>query len=224
MELASRQSPPDSLANLHAVVPVKRLERAKSRLAAVLAPAERRLLVLEMLGRVLATLCRSPLAAIWVVSGDPLVLAQASRYGARPLREREGELNSALEHARAVAIAAGADALLIVPADVPLLRADDVRGMLGLLRAGADVALAPDDAGLGTNALALRATAGLPFSFGEESALRHMGLAAERGLVARRFASPTLELDVDDPVSLARYRALALPPPLAPCALCPPGP
>ncbi|MEI7771976.1 MAG: hypothetical protein WCI67_18430, partial [Chloroflexales bacterium] len=45
---------------IHAVVPVKTLARAKSRLAGRLSLAERRDLVIAMLGRVLATLlsCR----------------------------------------------------------------------------------------------------------------------------------------------------------------------
>lgn len=197
---------------LHAIVPVKALERAKSRLAGILTPAERRLLVLEMLGRVLATLRRSPAAAIWVVSADPTVLVAAEARGARALPDEAGSLNGALEQARAAARAAGAGALLIVPADVPLLAPGDVDAMTALLAAGGGVALAPDEAGRGTNALALNlavpGAAALPFAFGADSALRHLRAAAEHDLVARIYHAPTLALDVDDPASLARYRAL----------------
>jgi 2-phospho-L-lactate guanylyltransferase len=193
---------------LHAIVPVKALERAKSRLSGVLAPAERRLLVVEMLGRVLDTLARAPLAAVWVVSADPVVLALAQARGARPLPEEAADLNGALEQARAAARAAGAEAVAALPADVPLLAVGDVAALAGLLAAGADAALAPDAAGRGTNALALLARAPLPFAFGEDSAARHLRTAAALGLVCRTYHSPTLALDVDDPASLARYRAL----------------
>ncbi|MFN6999841.1 MAG: 2-phospho-L-lactate guanylyltransferase, partial [Elioraea tepidiphila] len=53
--------------NLHAIVPVKALDQAKSRLACALTPPERRQLTLEMLERVLAALNAAPLAAVWVV-------------------------------------------------------------------------------------------------------------------------------------------------------------
>jgi 2-phospho-L-lactate guanylyltransferase len=196
---------------LHAIVPVKALERAKSRLAGTLTPPERRLLVTELFGCVLQTLSRSVVAHSWVVSPDPVVLALAAAHGASPLRDLTSDLNGALEHARSVALAAGAEAILVLPADVPLVTPGDVAAMLAMLVAGADVALARDTAGRGTNALALRAAAELPFSFGEGSAERHLRLAAARGLVARSYNAPTLALDVDDAPALARYRALTTP-------------
>jgi FO synthase len=47
------------VAELHVLVPVKRLDDAKSRLAGALAPADRRALTLAMLGDVLAAVGRS---------------------------------------------------------------------------------------------------------------------------------------------------------------------
>jgi len=193
--------------NLHAIVPVKALDRAKSRLASALAPAERRQLVREMFERVLGALAAAPVTNTWVVSPDAEVLALAATRGARPLAEGPAELNAALEQARSAARAAGATALIVVPADVPLIRPADVAAMAGLLAAGADVVLAPDAAGLGTNGLALRADAALPFRFGGDSAALHLRAAAARGLLTRLYHAPGLALDVDDPAGLARYRA-----------------
>lgn len=196
---------------LHAIVPIKALERAKSRLAGALTSPERRALVLEMLADVVATLRHpaSPVAAAWVISADPTALRLAAAWGARPLREAGADLNGALEQARGAALAAGAEAILVVPGDVPLITPADVAAMAELLRDGADVALATDAAGSGTNALGLRRGAGLPFHFGRDSAARHAAEAAARGLRLRRYSSPTLALDVDGPAGLARYRALA---------------
>ena len=201
--------------SLHAIVPVKALDRAKSRLAGALAPAERRALVLEMLARVVAALRdpAAPVAGVWLVSADPTALGLAAAWGARPLREAAGELNGALEQARGAALATGAEALLVLPGDVPLVTPADIAAMAGLLRDGADVTLATDAEGSGTNALGLRRGADLPFSFGPASAARHAAAAAARGLLLRRYSSPTLALDVDGPESLARYRALAPAPP-----------
>lgn len=199
---------------LHAIVPVKSLHRAKSRLAGALTPDERRALVLEMLERVLIAL-RHPTAAVstvWVISADPVALQAGLARGARPLREATPDLNGALEQARGAALADGAEALLIVPADVPLVAPADLGALAAALAQGADVALAPDAAGLGTNALGLRRGADLPFRFGSESAARHMAEAAARGLRARSLSLASLALDVDVPASLARYRALVPPP------------
>lgn len=196
--------------NLHAIVPIKTLDRAKSRLAGALAPAERRALVIEMLARVVATL-RHPaagVATVWVVSADASALQLATAWGARPLREAVADLNSALEQARGAAVAAGAGAILVVPGDVPLITPEDAAAMGALLGHGADLALAADTAGSGTNALALRRAAALPFRFGQGSAARHLAEAAALGLLARLYRSPTLALDVDGPAGLAAYRAL----------------
>jgi 2-phospho-L-lactate guanylyltransferase len=197
--------------SLHAIVPIKSLDRAKSRLAGTLTPHERRALVLEMLAGVVAALHHpdSPATAVWVVSADPTALGLAAAWGARPLREAAGELNGALEQARGAALASGAAALLVIPGDEPLVTPADIGAMEALLGDGADVALAPDAAGSGTNALGLRRGADLPFHFGHESALRHAAEAAARGLRLAYYRSPTLALDVDGPAGLARYRALA---------------
>jgi 2-phospho-L-lactate/phosphoenolpyruvate guanylyltransferase len=194
--------------NLHAIVPVKALPQAKSRLAIALAPAGRRALVIEMLGRVLQTLRNPAVTTIWLVSADPVALAAGAAWGARPLHDRAGELNGALEQARTAAWAAGASALLVVPADVPLITPADVAALAAALAAGADVALAPDTAGSGTNALALRRHAELPFRFGPASAAHHLAEAAARGLRVHQISSPTLALDIDLPANLARYRSL----------------
>jgi 2-phospho-L-lactate/phosphoenolpyruvate guanylyltransferase len=196
---------------IHAVVPVKSLDRAKSRLAGLLGLAERRALVLEMLGRVLTTLlaCRdAALAEVWVTSADPEVLTLAEGRGVRVLIDHAGDLNGALEQARVALSEVGAVALLVVPADVPLISAEDVVALARLLAEGADVVLAPDRPDEGTNTLGLRLPCALPFRFGEQSAALHRAAAAARGLITRIYRSPTLALDVDDAESLGCYREL----------------
>lgn len=194
--------------NIHAIVPVKLLQHAKSRLAPVITPAVRRTLVMEMLGRVLNTLRHPAISAVWLISADPTVLAAGLAWGAYPLHDRAGELNGALEQARAAVWAAGASALLVVPADVPLITAADVDALATTLSDGADVALATDTEGSGTNALAMRRHVDLPFRFGPASAARHLAEAAARGLRAQRLSSPTLALDIDLPANLRYYRSL----------------
>jgi len=193
---------------------VKPLALAKSRLSGVLSPPERRELVLEMLAAVLRALACPPrsVAAVWVASPDEDVLAHAEAHGARPLLDAGADLNDALERARAALTMAGAGAMLALPADVPLVRAADIAALAAALTGPAAVVLAPDAAGQGTNALGMRLPSRLPFRFGPGSAGLHRAAAVERGLPLFEHRSAALGLDVDDPASLARYRALALSP------------
>jgi 2-phospho-L-lactate guanylyltransferase len=197
---------------IHAVVPLKNLTYAKSRLAGRLNPDQRRRLVREMLERVLETLlaCRSEatLAAVSLLSSDPEAQALALDSGVTLLPERAVGLNAALEGARATLTAAGVPAMLIVPGDVPLITQRDVRGMADLLASDADVVLAPDAAGRGTNALALRLPSALPLQFGIESAPLHRRSAARLALQLREYYSATLALDIDTAENLEHYRNL----------------
>jgi 2-phospho-L-lactate guanylyltransferase len=87
-----------------ALVPVKTLANAKSRLAPHLSQHQRTSLVLDMLRHVIHTLCESELfEQIYVVSADARVLELALRWGAEALRESQSGHNPAL-HAAALTI------------------------------------------------------------------------------------------------------------------------
>lgn len=192
---------------IHAIVPVKELARAKSRLAEVLSPAARRRLMLMMLGRLLHLLtgeCGTKLAAVWVVSNDAEVLPLAAEYGVRTLPDSAGELNGALEGAREAVQKAGGTALLVVPADLPQITAADIAELSGALQTGAAVVLAPDAERDGTNALGLRLPSPLRFQFGIDSFARHYAAAVAHSQAIQVYASPTLALDIDTPENLQK--------------------
>ncbi|MCX6071481.1 MAG: hypothetical protein NTU91_11600 [Chloroflexi bacterium] len=74
--------------SLWAVVPVKPLDRAKSRLASALAPEERASLVQSLLERTVGILRQVPaVTEILVVTRDPGVAGWASQTGSQVLRE-----------------------------------------------------------------------------------------------------------------------------------------
>jgi 2-phospho-L-lactate/phosphoenolpyruvate guanylyltransferase len=186
---------------LYAIVPVKPLQLAKGRLSGVLITSERRALVLAMLGDVLAALHATEVVReTIVVSRDAEVLALAARRGAAALLERADGLNAAYAQAAAFAGLSGAAALLALPADLPLVAPDEI---VGLVAAGEDagVALAPSRDG-GTNGLYRPTDVLLPFLFGPDSLAQHINAARERGVAARLFRAPGLELDIDRPDDL----------------------
>jgi len=83
-----------------ALVPVKTLAQAKSRLGYHLSPRQRESLVLDMLHHVIHTLCDSEVfEQVYVVSADPKVLELVQHWDAEPLREMQPGHNAALQAA-----------------------------------------------------------------------------------------------------------------------------
>lgn len=188
------------------LVPVKDLERSKSRLLPELGPAVARRLAIAMLGDVIEALRGVPrLARVAVVTPDALAAEVARSEGALALLRADSGLNAAVDAAAAELAPGPSDALLVVLGDVAGARAADLEALLDALE-GPGVALAPSSDG-GTSALLRRPARAIPAGFGPESAKRHRELAARAGLPFRELALPSLALDVDEPEDLARLRA-----------------
>jgi 2-phospho-L-lactate/phosphoenolpyruvate guanylyltransferase len=193
-----------------AIVPAKAPALAKTRLAAELAEGDRAAVSLDMLRGVLAQIGRVPaIAGCAVVSADESVLALARQLGCEPIRETgESGLNPALDLGRVWALDSGADALLVIPADLPLVRASDLADIVSRGEAqGPGIVIAPSKDG-GTNALLLRPPSGVPFCFGPDSARRHQLEAELRGLAVSVLQRDTLAFDVDTPADLTAYLAI----------------
>ena len=192
-----------------AVVPIRGLATAKTRLGPELDPATRRMLVEAMLRRTLtATRDARSLAGTVVVTKDPGVAGLAHDHHAVGLVERLPGLNEAIEAAGSVAIARGATAMLVLPADLPAVSAAAIDALVaaaaGAPDPGADgglVALVTDRHGRGTNALLLSPPAVIAPAFGEDSRAAHRAAAASAGARFVEVGGP-LSLDVDTPADL----------------------
>ena len=178
-----------------AVVPVKELWRTKSRLEPILDPGARAGLTLYMMGRVVSALRTAGIENVCVVSPDHIVLEAARKRGAASLRQESRGLNPALDEGRLWAMERGASALLVLPADLPLLDAGDVQEVLDGIGTHA-----------GTNALLLRPPDALPFAFGPDSYESHLRAARERGLDVRVRERPHLAFDLDTADDLTRLK------------------
>ncbi|MBZ0274822.1 MAG: NTP transferase domain-containing protein, partial [Anaerolineae bacterium] len=111
-----------------AIIPVKPLNRAKSRLAQVLSPQEREQLAELMLRHVLGVVRNVPqIMGTLVISRDSRALAIAREFGARTVQESGApELNNALMRATQVVARWKSEAVLILPADLPLIAEEDI--------------------------------------------------------------------------------------------------
>ena len=191
-----------------AIVPVKSLAEAKSRLATVLSAPARRRLVLAMLDDVLRVLAASAeVGRIIVVTADSNVATAAGAAGAQVVREPTSMgLNTAIRHAMHHAGLRADTRCLILPADVPLVTTEDIANLLRDASEGtqsARVVIAPSHDG-GTNALVLDDHDLMGPSFGANSFERHLQLAKALHLQPRVVRLPGLGFDIDTPDDLRR--------------------
>lgn len=193
---------------LWAIVPVKPLRRAKSRLASVLSRDERAALSKEMLVRTLDVLSTVPqVEKILVISRDSRALALAREHGARTVTEQGGsQLNKALIRATVLARGYGVSSVLVLPADLPLLTKADVEKLVSTADNPPVVVIAPDRRGTGTNALLSSPPGLIEYDFGPDSFKRHSACAEAAGARVEICELPSLELDLDLPEDLEAYR------------------
>ena len=189
----------------------------KSRLSAVMDNAARselnRWLLLRTLRVVAAWLGNAQHCL--VVSPCRSTLALARHTGVATLAEQAFApgLNAALAQGAEYAAAHGARRLLILPSDLPRLDIAALRAMTALSDGGADVVIAPDRHGTGTNALLVPAAA-REFAFGEGSLARHRAMAQACGLRAQACAHAALAFDLDTAGDFSEWMraGAALPP------------
>ncbi|HET7182207.1 MAG TPA: 2-phospho-L-lactate guanylyltransferase [Candidatus Limnocylindrales bacterium] len=214
--------PPVTRADLSrtwALVPIRGLETAKTRLGGDLDAEERTALVTELLRRTLAaTRDARRIAGTVVVTMDGAAAEIARRHRAVGLVERAPGLNAAIAAARSVAQARGATAVLVLPADLPAVSPSALDALVEAASAQADavdagegapdgiVALVPDRHGEGTNALLLSPPDRVAPAFGAASHARHAAAARAAGARLIELDGP-LSLDVDTAADLLEAEA-----------------
>jgi 2-phospho-L-lactate guanylyltransferase len=207
------------------ILPVKSLSESKGRLAHLLSPAYRAQLMHRLLEHVLQTMQGVPrIIQVLVISRDPDVWRLARIYKARVVKETEPYgLNSAVAHAYGIAAGGGADAVLILPVDLPLVTTADINLILdaGLGEAHGNgsgamtgmeflpslappanpqqpvMAICSDRRGDGTNGLLLQPSLNFEFHYGVNSLNEHIKEAFERNFLVRLVNATGLQFDLD---------------------------
>lgn len=183
-----------------AVIPVKYLRESKRRLAHLLTADERAGLIREFLDNLLDMLEQSNgVDRTLVVTADDEVAALARQHGARVLREAgPAGLNRAVEAGAALAATEGATAVLVLPADLPFARVEDIELMVRSAAAEQPrMAVCGDETLDGTNALLLAPPGDFTFHYGPGSFYAHLDEAARRGRAAEVVNAPGLRFDLD---------------------------
>lgn len=195
---------------MHALIPMKPLAEAKSRLCGVLSPAERQALMVAMASDVLAVLVEYPhIASITLLGDDPEVAALAGRSGVRHWSEQAlgaNGLNAVVTAGCERLIAEQATTILVLHADIPLLSCRDVDSVAEVLAGGADLVIGCDSRRTGTNLLAFHAAAIPAFAFGGQSYVAHRDWAGQQGLRVETVQREGIGLDIDEPADIERLK------------------
>ncbi len=206
-----------------AIIPVKSLQASKKRLAHILTAAERADLIHHFLQHTLSILEQTTaVQQTLVISSDPLVLNLAWQYRAWTLAEKVStaepsqSLNAAISQATAWVTEQGATNILILPVDLPFMQIDDIERMVTAVQRtqqngwvqSAGVAICPDKAGQGTNALFISPPNNFRFCYGPGSFQKHLAEAAHHNLSVQIVTAPNLQFDLDTETDWHIYQSL----------------
>lgn len=182
----------------HVLIPVKRFDTAKSRLAEALRADERAALMRELLDHVLRVAAEAAVGPVTVVSGEPLALEGVQWFDDRGLAWNDA-LAAAMTEVVTERIA------LVLAADLPLVTAKEIHTLVAATPArGIAIGRARDG---GTNAVSMRPPGAYETCFGTaDSAASHERLTWMAGGSAHTFDLPGLAFDIDTPEDLAAWR------------------
>ena len=193
----------------YAIIPVKPLRRAKSRLARTLKAPTRAALVRSIFSRTLDVIAQvDQIDGVIVISRDLTILELARQRGTITLMESDSGLNPAITQAAHWAQAHSARSVIVIPVDLPLITASDLTEIIDRAVEERCIVIAPDRHEDGTNVLLVRPPEAIHFSYGTTSFTAHRAQAMAHGLLVHEYRSPTTAFDIDVPDDLERYRAL----------------
>lgn len=194
------------------ILPVKDAKEAKQRLSPLLSAGQRRELCQAMLEDVLAEVSRvRGVQGILVISNDPAIKQLEERFPVQTRLEPQDNafgLNGAVTDAARYLAEQGADTVLVLHGDIPMMDSAELERVLAHHHSqgpGPHITMTPDDEQDGTNVLLASPPLAIAFAYGKNSFSRHCQLARERNLRVDVINSEALALDIDTPDDLARF-------------------
>ncbi len=176
------------------LIPVKRFEEAKGRLADVLDDDERVRFAAWMAERVLDAVAELP---VFVACDDPGVRAWAERRGAAVVWAPGRGLNGAVDDGVGQIVEGGFDHVVIAHADLAR------PAPLAAIATTGRIVLVPDRRGDGTNVMSFPVATPIRADYGAGSFSRHLAQAiAHRTVPVEHRVDRDLSLDVDTPRDL----------------------
>jgi 2-phospho-L-lactate/phosphoenolpyruvate guanylyltransferase len=178
------------------IVPIKKLEDAKTRLAEIFERDQRVAVARALVEDSFALISRARFLSWWVVTDDAEIGSAASDVDLGLVEDPGQGLGAALRKALGHVAEQGAASALIVPADVPLAEPGDIEDLIDTGHTS-DVVVVPSRRDGGTNGLCLSPPNVIDPAFGPHSFKRHAATATRRGLRCSILDLPRLSLDID---------------------------
>jgi 2-phospho-L-lactate/phosphoenolpyruvate guanylyltransferase len=179
------------------LLPIKSPARAKQRLEQSLDARAHRELTDALLEDALAFCSKTPGVQWWVVSDDEEVRSRAQGEGLETIADDGRGLNEALRLGIDEVGLEGAQAVIVIPGDVPLAQPEDADDILDT-GAFSEVVVVPATDG-GTNGLYFDLPTEMQPRFGPESLRVHVEEAERLGLRCSILDLPRLAVDLDTP-------------------------
>jgi 2-phospho-L-lactate guanylyltransferase len=190
-----------------ALVPLKDLVTAKTRLSGLLRPAERRALAQAMVEDVLTTLVEhKQIERVTLVSDDPGAGLLAGKYDIECLDESKlgcRGLNPILEKSCDKLLGCGDEPLIVLHGDIPLLSSRDIDAVVLTQDQTDGLVIGCDRHSLGTNLLAFGVGSRPQFSFGVDSCASHSRNASTMEIPFSILHRDGIGLDIDEPDDIA---------------------
>jgi len=191
------------------LVPVKNLRNAKQRLATMLDSSARTELAHAMVADVLQSIADYDADDVSLVTSDLFALDLANQHRFEVIRDDSNVSETdAIAMATELCASRGVQSTLVVPGDIPLIEAEDIRAIYESAPPNGSV-LVPSTDKRGSNAVLRRPAALFPLRFGNDSFIPHLAAAVATNTSCVVLSLSRIGLDIDTPEDL---RQLALAP------------
>lgn len=178
------------------LIPIKKLETAKSRLSSHFSNNSRREIFMYMLRRTIETVNESTFKECWLLSSDPEIEIFAKETGNRVFPDCAEGLNSTLKHYISKVFVSGYNAMYLAP-DLPLIDQNSLLQMLEVFDKNSQIVIVPDLDKKGINSIIWRKNNFLGPYLGFNSYQRHIQQAKNLNKSITIFETPQLQTDLD---------------------------